>query len=409
MTPRYRWVVLGVGAGAQAALSASAYGLSAIAPAIRSRYGLDLVQTGTVLTAVMAGMALTNLLWGAATDRFGEAKTLLGGLAGAAAALIGAAFVPGYLSLLAALVAAGMLGCVAVSAGGRAIMAWFPLRERGTALGIRQMTVPLGGGLAALGLPPLLFRFGLGACLLGLGAFLALAAAAGPLMRRAPRPEGARPAPGPSPLRDLRIWRVASAGALMMAGQMSLVTYLTTFLTHRGLGLAAAAALLALLQWTGAAGLVAMGRASDRLGTRIGVLRISALASSAGLVGLGLAAGAALPLVLALLIATGLVSLTWNGLNFTATAEIAGSARAGTALGLQATLFACASVGGPVAFAALVAAGGWTWGYVFAGGLGLLALWLLNPLAVQERAGWGAPAEAQAHPTQAPPGRPGAS
>ena len=61
--------------------------------------------------------------------------------------LIAAAFAPGYYGLLAGLAGAGMLGASATSATGRAVMGWFPRSERGTALGVRQMAMPLGGAI----------------------------------------------------------------------------------------------------------------------------------------------------------------------------------------------------------------------------------------------------------------------
>ena len=39
------------------------------------------------------------------------------------------------------------------AASGRAVMGWFPLRERGLALGVRQTAIPIGGATAAAGLP----------------------------------------------------------------------------------------------------------------------------------------------------------------------------------------------------------------------------------------------------------------
>ena len=62
------------------------------------------------------------------------------------------------------------------AASGRAVMAWFGADERGLALGIRQMAVPLGGAVAALALPALTSHISLHAAFDGL-AFACLAAA----------------------------------------------------------------------------------------------------------------------------------------------------------------------------------------------------------------------------------------
>ena len=53
---RYRWVVLGAGVFAQAALSAVQLGLPAIAPVLRDELGLSLNQVGVVLAAVSWGI-----------------------------------------------------------------------------------------------------------------------------------------------------------------------------------------------------------------------------------------------------------------------------------------------------------------------------------------------------------------
>jgi hypothetical protein len=63
-------------------------------------------------------------------------------------------------------------------------------------------------------------------------------------------------------------------------------------------------------------------------------------------------------LVPAFVLAGGL-SMAWNGLSFTAAAELAGRARSGAAIGFQQSVLAGVGAGAPVAFAALVGAAGW--------------------------------------------------
>ena len=66
-------------------------GISAIAPAIRSDYGLSLAQMGVVLAATNIGMTLTLLPWGIVSDHIGERVSIVIGLTGAALALAAAA------------------------------------------------------------------------------------------------------------------------------------------------------------------------------------------------------------------------------------------------------------------------------------------------------------------------------
>jgi sugar phosphate permease len=161
VTSRYRWVILTTGAVGAGAFAALRMGLPSLGPALRSGYGLSLGEVGLVFAAIAVGGMLTLVAWGALTDRIGERPVMVLGLAGCALALTAAAYAPGYPTLLVALFVAGMLGSSATGASGRAVMGWFARAERGFALGIRQMALPLGGALASLTLPSLVGAHGL--------------------------------------------------------------------------------------------------------------------------------------------------------------------------------------------------------------------------------------------------------
>jgi MFS family permease len=85
---RYRWVVLAVSVGAQAAFMGAVFqGIPALGPALRSAYGLSLAQLGFVLSSATVGVICTLLAWGAVADRYGERRVMVLGLLGAAVAL----------------------------------------------------------------------------------------------------------------------------------------------------------------------------------------------------------------------------------------------------------------------------------------------------------------------------------
>src|SRR4051794_11701277 len=198
VSSRYRWVILGVGAAGAGAFSALRLGLPALGPALRDAYGLSLPQVGFAFTAVAIGVMLTLVPWGVMTDRVGERPVMGIGLAGTAVALVLTAYAPGYGALLAGLLLAGMLGSSSTGASGRAVMGWFAREERGFALGIRQMALPLGGAAAAIALPQLVGAGGLkGAFLTLAGLCLTAAGPAGAVHRDAPPPH--RPPPGVPP------------------------------------------------------------------------------------------------------------------------------------------------------------------------------------------------------------------
>jgi MFS family permease len=84
------------------------------------------------------------------------------------------------------------------------------------------------------------------------------------------------------------------------------------------------------------------------------------------------------------LFAAGTVAMSWNGLSFTAAAEISGLARAGTAMSLQNTIISAAGAAAPVGFGALVALTSWPAAYAVMA-LSPLAAWLvLAPLERDE-------------------------
>ncbi len=389
MTPRYRWVVLSVGAGGAAAFSALRMGLPALTPALRSTFGLSLTQVGLVLAAVSVGVMITLIPWGMLTDRIGERPVMAAGLTGCALALTAAAFATTFALLVVGLLAAGMFGASATGASGRAVMGWFDRSERGFALGIRQMAMPLGGALASLLLPHFVALGGLQEALLALaGLSLTAALMAAVFMRDAPPRVSTiePPAPAPSPTRDRRIWRLGVAAALLVCAQVAMLGFLVLFLHDaHGVSVPAAAGALAAVQIMGAGARLVAGRRSDREAVRIVPMRGIA-ARNAGLLAL-VAVLAQAPgfLLYPVLLLAAVSTMSWNGLAFTAAAEISGRERAGTAMGVQNTILAFGAALAPLAFGALVAATSW------AAAFGLLALApaaafvVLGPLVGDER------------------------
>jgi len=383
----YRWTILGVGVGAQAALSAVQMGLPALAPELRERFDLSLSEVGLVLAAFGFGILTTLLVWGWLADSIGERTVISTGLGLSSGALVAAAYAPDLTTLLVALVVAGMLGSSAAAASGRAVMGWFPRTERGFALGIRQMAVPLGGAVAAISLPALVGAGGLKAALLALaGGSLAGAVASWRWIREPPPALANRPArPTTAPLSDPRVWRLSLGSAFLVCAQVAMVSFVVLFLhDEHGISAGTAALALATIQVGGALSRLGAGRRSDRLGRRIAPLRRHGLAMAAALLATGALAGGPLVVLLPVLLIAGVLTMSWNGLSFTAAAEMAGRDRAGTALGLQGTVMRTLSAGAGVGFGALVAATSWSAGFALLAALPLAGYFLLTPLVEEE-------------------------
>jgi sugar phosphate permease len=377
----YRWTILAAGVVGQASFSAIFFGLPAIAPAVRTHYALSLTQVGVVLAAVSVGLAATLVLWGIVADRIGERTVLAAGLTGCAGALVGAAYTSSFGALVGTLAVAGALGGGTQTASGRAVMSWFEPEERGLALGIRQTAVPLGGGIAAVALPALVRHVSIHAAFFALaGGCLVGAIVGGVILRREPSPvedfEVGRP------LRDPRIWRLCLGSTFYVTTQIALVSFLVLFLHDaRGVSTSAGAAALAAVQVLGGVARIGAGRWSDRRRERfvpllrLGLLLALSCATAALLV------GASLWLLVPALVVAGTFSLSWNGLSFTAAAEIAGRHRAGAAIGLQQSFLAAGSIVTPIAFAAVVHASSWRTAFIVAAFSPLAGYLLLSPLA----------------------------
>jgi sugar phosphate permease len=375
-------VVLGVGSAATAALAAVQGGLPAIAPAIQEAFDLSLVQVTAVFTAFAIGTVATLLAWGVASDRRGERVVIAAGLGAGAVAMFAAASSDAYVALLAWMALAGMLGSAAVAASGRAVFGWFPRDERGLALGLRQTAVPVGAALASFSLPPLVSSAGVDAALYALAGAMALAAVASAIwLRDGPRVKSAAP-PAPDAVRDPRIWRLSAASSLMIIGQIGVTSLLVLYLYGERDWTAAHAALaLGGVQVGAAVARVSAGRWSDVRDERIEPFR--RLAAVAGLLLLGAALGG--PTAVPMLLAGGIAAMSWNGLSFTAAAEISGRRQAGKAMGIQNTAMRVVAAGVPVGLGVLASAVSWHAVFAVMGVTPLISRWLLAPLVDDER------------------------
>ena len=380
---RYRWTILALGTGAQTAYSAVFLGIPVLAPALQNEYDLDLTQVGLAIAAANAGSVFTLLAWGLLADRVGERVVLAVGLAGCGAGLLVAAFAPSFGVLVVALALGGASGASVNAASGRAVMSWFGQEERGFALGIRQTALPIGGLLAALLLPPIEAAGGLRAGLVALAVGCLVAALAGASgLREAPHEEGELSDIG-HPVRDPRMWQLSVGSALVLAAQISILSFLILFLHgERGLSTAEAAGVFALIQALGAVARIVTGRWSDRLKARIAPLRRLALGLSVSLATAAVLLTAPLPILIPVFVAAGALSLSWNGLSFTAAAELAGRRRAGAALGFQQTALAITSAAAPPAFAAVVEAGSWSLAYGLAAAMPVAGVAVMRQLSL---------------------------
>ncbi|MGW0246983.1 MFS transporter [Nocardia goodfellowii] len=382
-----RWSMLGLGVFAQASSSVFVHGVPFLLPALTSR-GMSLPTAGLLVAMPTVGLVCTLIAWGYVVDRIGERKVLVGGPLLMFVAGCAAAATHDDIALGALLFAGGVGAASTNGASGRVIVGWFPPRRRGLAMGIRQTAQPLGVGIGALTIPWVAAEYGVAAAVLVPAAMAGLAAIgclAGIVDPPRPKISEADPALRANPYQGAStLWRIHAVSVLLVVPQATVWTFALLWL-HRDLGwsLAAAGLLVTFTQILGAFGRIGAGAWSDRVGSRMGPLRTVAIAAAISMAALGFTAWtqwwwAAIPL----LVAASVITVSDNGLAFTAVAEIAGPYWSGRGLGVQNTGQNLIIAAVPPAFGALITATGFPAAYLVAAALAAAAV----PLVPREPA-----------------------
>ncbi|MBN3855303.1 MFS transporter [Paraburkholderia sp. Ac-20340] len=387
----HRWKVLGVGVVANASFAATFSGIPATAVWMRPAYHIGTGELGFVLGMLGLGIVLSELPWGLLTDRWGDRRVLMLGLASTMTALVAmvlwcvpsAARVPGPHALAAGFLAIGLLGGSVNGSSGRAVMAWFGPQERGLAMSIRQTAVPAGAGIGALMLPALASWAGFVWVYGALAAMCLVSAIFTVLWVREPdatpsdaaihNPAGDTPL-ARSPLRRAEVWLLVGGIAALCMPQVAVIAFASVFLhDFAHAGAATAGVVLAIVQIGAACLRVWSGRWTDRHGNRNVWLRTcvalsvaffvllaaaTALCAAAAHHAPGLSPGAVIALSV-LLVAGGIMASAWHGVAYIELATLAGHGRVGSALAMGNTGAFIAFWIAPSAIPMLLALSGW--------------------------------------------------
>jgi len=124
-----------------------------LGPFIEPSLHISQAQLGLLGAALTGGMALGLLPGGLLTDRFGERKVLSLGVGAAGLVMFAASFAANVTLLGGMFLATSVGAAFAATGGAMTVTKWFAPNRRGTALGVRQTGVPLGGLAASLLLP----------------------------------------------------------------------------------------------------------------------------------------------------------------------------------------------------------------------------------------------------------------
>ncbi|WP_170312908.1 MFS transporter [Prescottella subtropica] len=356
-----RWTMLGLGVLAQAAGATFANTPAFLLPVLGSDHGLELSRAGLIVAAPTVGFLVSLMAWGAVVDRIGERRVLVLGMTLTAAATVGAAVADSLVVTGLFLLAGGTTASSANAASGRVVVGWFPPHRRGLAMGIRQMALPLGVAFSALTVPRIAETHGVGWALTLPATVTVVAAVACLFVLDPPRPDRTAAAQSgllDNPYRSSSVlWRIHGVSVLLVVPQYLVWTFaLVWLMSDRHWSAASAGLLVTVTQLLGAAGRIAAGALSDRVGSRMRPLRWVAIAAALSMGALAWTDALDSPASVVLLVLASVITVADNGLAFTAVAEIAGPYWSGRALGAQNTSQYLAASLVPPVFGGLIAA-----------------------------------------------------
>ena len=339
-----RWGILALIMAAQTMANVAPLGIPSIAPLIRDDLGLSMAQAGSFLSAYYVGTTLMSLPAGWMADRWGVLATMVTGQAVIAAGLYAVSGTGSFSLLMIVMICAGVGYGMLNPTTAKAAMAWFPRRQRATAVGLKQVGLPLGGAVGASIMPPLALWLGWRSAVALPASLIAVMGTLTWLLYRDPpaaADTGGTPAGAASfrsVLGNRDLWLVSGATLVFAGMQTVWMSFLVLYLTEvLRVSLVHAGRYLVMAQATGIAGRVIFGMLSDRLfgGRRRIVLVIAGVGSTAcSLVMAGTGPGTSAWVLAPLALAFGFFGIGWNGVQHTLMAELVGPRGAGTAIGL---------------------------------------------------------------------------
>jgi len=371
--PRYRWVILALTWSTFSIVYIASLSVGPLAPFLKDAFTLSNAQIGSLVSATVIAYPAAIPFAGWLVDRVGVRLMLITGTLITGLSVVALFFATSFQVMFVMLLLAGVGACAMQPSIVKAMLLWFPLRERATAMGMNQTAVNAGGIIGAGLLPTIAITLGwrYGFLFTGLGA-LAICLCFAVLYRNPPRevpsvePGDVRQSAPARPSADRLmitlfksrdIWMLGLACLFFAIVEFSAITYLVLYLTESLLfGIVAAGGLLAMTEAAGAFGKPASGFISDRLlgGRRkivfifmVGIASITCAALGVGGDGLGW-------LLYPVLVILGMIGMGWGGLYATMASELGGKEMAGLAYGVTSAVTTLGVIAGPPLFGYIV-------------------------------------------------------
>ncbi len=368
---RYRWVIMGVLWSAYIVVFMYRLGIGPLGPFLKEDMGLTSTEIGSLMSAASLGYMLSIIPTGWAVDRIGVRWLLLIGEVTGGVFLVIMFVAPSYQAALGIMAMSGFgSGCL-MPTSAKAVMVWFPAKERATVMGLKQTGVNIGGMIAAAVLPGVALALGwrFGFLLLGILA-IAIGVISFILYKNPPAPVVApslaasthidTPSIGKS-LRELLksrdIWLVTFAGFALALVEFAIIAHLVLYLTEAlFFSVVAAGAILAMTQAGGIIAKPGAGLLSDRFfgGSRKKVFMLWNIITTVMCILITAWGNSLSWAIYPVLFILGLTAIGWGGVQVTLVAELAGTELVGRATAISGMIINAGSIVGPMLFGYLV-------------------------------------------------------
>jgi sugar phosphate permease len=313
------------------------------------------------------------LVAGTLTDRHGVRGMMSIGQVMFGLVLLAMVFTTTFAQALTVMLLMGVGRGVVLPSLSKGVSDWFPPNQRGTAMGVKQTGMPVGGLIASITLPAVGLAFGWRVAIAGVGIWILASAALTSILYRDAPVAGGKPArragmlAGISTVVRIRIlWTLSLVSILYLITQTALMAHLALFLGEKVLveafpdtasRVVAAGAFLGISQAGSSFGRIFWGVVSDRVakGRRIPVMAgIGILTALCSLATATLSISTPLWVVAFVVFAYGANALGWNGLFQALLTERVDRKYAATGVGFGMTLAQAGTVFGPPLFGFVV-------------------------------------------------------
>lgn len=381
MVVPYQWVVVGTLWLSHVIYFLNYMTIGTLSPFIQPEFQLSATQIGLLCSAVTIGSLVSNIPAGLLSDTFGAKWIMVFGLILIGCSELVICLLDSYIWIFLLLTLVGMgIGCNQTPAS-KAIVIWFSLKGRATAMGIKQTGVTIGGVVASFLLPLIALHYGSWRYSFKLAGVTALLCAVLVLFLYIEPPRQ----PGDNS-RDTVSWKnnfltlfkerdfllIGLTGILLMLTQFSFLAHFVLYATKvLGFPVKKSGALLGIAFFTGAIGRIVWSVSSDYLfktGRRVVLTIIGATGAVIAIAFVPLSGGSPLWIIYTLTILFGFTSLGWNAIYLTRVGEFPGRALAGVATGINFVIVNIGAIAGPPLFGYFVdVTGGYRISWFFTG------------------------------------------